>query len=140
MRFKNRKGLLLIENLISVALLATVVVSILGGFIVAKLGAVRAKHRMAAMGLINEYIEKELASGYYFGYYYTFASATPVTRTIDNVTYSITPVPYPATESTEGSAYYKTVGFSVTWTEVLFGQAGSLSCNERAVTYIAKHA
>ena len=140
MRFNNKKGLLLIENLVSVALLATIVVSILGGFIVAKLGAVRAKHRMAAMGLVKEFIEKEIASGYYFGQYYTFASAASTTRTIDNTTYTITPVPYPATESTEGSGYYKTVGFSVTWTEVLFGQAGSLSCSERAVTYIAKHA
>jgi len=137
---KKRRGISLIENLVAVSLLATIVVSALGGFIVAKLGAARAKHKVVAMGLVKEYIEKELSIGYYFGQYYTFTSATSATRVIDNITYTITPAPYPATDSAEGSTHYKTVGFNVTWTEPLFNSAVPLPCSERAITYIARHA
>jgi len=140
MYLKKKSGVTLVENLIAMALLSTIVISSLGGFIVAKLGSVRAKHRMAAMSLVKEHMEKEVSAGYYFGQYYTFASSDPVTRTIDGIDYTITPAPYPATVSAEGSASYKIVGFRVNWTETLYDQIGAVTCSERAVTYIARHA
>lgn len=121
-------------------LISIIVISSLGGFIIAKLGSIRAKHRMVAMSIVKEYMEKEASSGYYYGQYNTFASSSPATTTIDGVTYTITPVPYPATDSLEGSIHYKTVGFRVTWTETLYNQIGSVSCSEQSVTHIAKHA
>lgn len=140
MSLKNKKGVTLVENLIAISLLSIIVVSSLGGFIVAKLGSVRAKHRMAAMSLVKEYMEKEISAGYYFGQYQTFESSDPATRTIDGIDYTITPLPYPATDATEGSVNYKMVGFRVTWTEALYDQVGSVACSEQSATYIARHA
>jgi len=140
MYLKKKNGVTLIENMIAIALLSIIVISSLGGFIIAKLGSARAKHRMAAMSLVKEHMEKEISAGYYFGQYYTFASASPVTRTIDGIVYTVTPTPYPAGDSAEGSTNYKTVGFSVTWTETLYGEIGSSTCSEQSATYIARHA
>lgn len=140
MNLNEKKGVTLVENLVAIVLLSTIVMSSLGGLIIAKIGSERAKHRMAAMSLVKEYMEKEISVGYYFGQYHTFASSTPATRTIDGIVYTITPTPYPATDSTEGSINYKTIGFRVTWTETLYNEIGSLSCDEKAVTYIARHA
>jgi type II secretory pathway pseudopilin PulG len=138
MRIKNKAGVTLIENLVSIVLLSIVVIATIGGFVIAKTGATRAQHRTVAMGLIREYMNKEISSGYYYGQYYTFSSGTAVTSTIDGITYSTTPEPYPATDNSEGSMHYKTVGFCVRWDEPLYGGTGSVQCSERAATYIAK--
>lgn len=138
MNFKNKKGLTLAESLVAIFLLSTLLVSILGAFFISKSSTLRAKHRATAMNIVREYLEKEISSGYYFGIYQTFAAEDPVVRTIDGVDYSIAPYPYPPTIYTEGSSNFKLLGFRVTWSENLFNQAGGVSCNERAIVYIAQ--
>ncbi len=136
---KKKMGITLIENLVTIVLLSVLVMTTIGGFIVAKTGAIRAKHRTIAMGLVKEYMEKEVSSGYYFGQYSTFTSGTAVTTAIDGITYSVTPDPYPAGSGTEGGIFYKIIGFRVMWGEPIYGNIGSVSCSERAGTYVAKH-
>lgn len=135
----RKKGITLTENLVTIGLLGVLVMTAIGGFVIAKSGAIRARHRVIAMGIIREYLEKEISNGYYFGQYYTFASADAVTTTIDGITYSVTPQPYPPTDSTEGGRHYKTIGFQAQWNEPLYGASGTISCSERAVTYVAQH-
>src|SRR3989338_11167536 len=108
--FSHKKGLTLIESLISIVLLSTLLVSILGAFYISKLSSARAKHRLAAMNLIKEYMEQETAVGYDGGnggeadYYATVSSADPVSRVIDGVTYSVRPDPY-YPDNVEGLVY-----------------------------------
>lgn len=134
---KNRRGLTFIENLISLALLTALIVSILGGFYISKLSAMRAKHKVTAMNLIREYMEKEICVGYNNGNYFTFASGTPVTSVIDQVTYSVAPNPIVnpnsgLIDSSEGTNY-KTIGFVV----ICYTPSGTIESTERAVTYVA---
>lgn len=137
---KKKMGITLIENLVTIVLLSVLVMTTIGGFVVAKTGAIRAKHRTIAMGLIKEYMEKEVLSGYYFGQYSTFTSATAVTTAIDGITYSITPDPYPAgVGSGEALDSYKIIGFRVIWDEPIYGNIGSVSCSERTGTYVVRH-
>jgi type II secretory pathway pseudopilin PulG len=137
---KKKTGITLMENMVTIVLLSVLVMTTIGGFIVAKTGAIRAKHRTIAMGLIKEYMEKEVLSGYYSGQYSTFASGTAVTTAIDGITYSIMPDPYPA-GSGPGEALepYKIIGFRVMWDEPIYGNIGSVSCSEQAGTYVARH-
>lgn len=135
----KKRGITIVENLVAIALLTTLVIITIGSFVIAKMGAIRASHRIVAKGLIREYMEKEIANGYYFGQYITFASGTAATTTIEGITYSVTPEPYPATDNTEGGRHYKTIGFRVQWNEPIYGQVGSVSCSERAATYTAQH-
>lgn len=135
---KRKTGITLMENLVTILLLSVLVMTTIGGFIVAKTGAIRAKHRTIAMSLIREYMETEVSNGYYFGQYFTFTSGTVVTTAIDGVTYSITPDPYPAGSGTEGGIPYKIIGFRVMWDEPIYGNIGSVSCSERTGTYVAK--
>ena len=138
MYLNKQRGFTLVENLVSIVLLGIIVIGTIGGFVISKTGAIRAQHRTIAMGMIREYMNKEIANGYYYAQYYTFATSSAVTSTVGGITYSITPEPYPATENIEGSIYYKTIGFCVRWNEPLYGGTGSSPCSERAATYIAK--
>ncbi len=144
MRIENRNGLTLVESLIAIFLLTTLLVSILGAFFISKLSASHAKHRLAAMNILREYIEQEIEAGYDGGndaeadYYITVTSADPVTRVVDGKAFSIKPDPY-YPDNVEGLVYgtvpYKIVGFVVTWAEDVTGQV----CSERAVTYVTYH-
>ncbi len=136
---KRKTGITLMENMVTIILLSVLVMTTIGGFIVAKTGAIRAKHRTIAMSIVKEYMETEVLNGYYFGQYFTFTSNAAVTTTIDGVTYSITPDPYPANGGTEGGIPYKIIGFRVMWDEPIYGNIGSVSCSERTGTYVAKH-
>ena len=65
MRFiKVRNGVTLIESLISIILLSAFLVSILGAYFISRLGTEHAKHRLAAMSVIREFIDYELRFGY----------------------------------------------------------------------------
>lgn len=142
MNLKIRKGMTFTEALVSVILLSTVLGSILGVFFIARASTVRASHRMIAMNLVREWMEKEIANGYGSGGYDVFNSATDGTRVIDGVTYTISAYPNPSVISFEGGAGgvpYKTIGFQVSWNEVIYSQAGSVACNERAVTNVSWH-
>lgn len=139
-----KKGISLIENLVTIVLVSIIVIATIGGFVVARVGAIRSNHRTIAISILRNYMEQEISNGYFFGQYATFASATPVQITGDgavvyDVTYTVTPEPYPPTDNTEGSRHFKTVGFRVQWNEPLWGGAGSVTCSERAATYIAQH-
>jgi hypothetical protein len=141
----KKRGITIIENLVTIVLLTIIVLATIGGFVIAKMGTARANHKTVAMDLIREYMEKEIANKYgYFGEYYTLTAAGTV-RNIDGVAYTILPDPYVAGDPllgvvcAEGVRDYKIVGFRVQWDEPVFGGAGSIQCNQRAVTYIAKH-
>ena len=157
MHLKSKKGLSLIEALISIALISTLLAGILGAFIISRLGVDRAKHRMMAMNTIRQYMEQEIKAGYLGGYvsgsyYATVSSSSPVTFTIDDMgtvstaddlTGTITPDPYPGTIYTIGTspktARYKKIGFVVEWHEKLFGGANLPTSRERAAAYVAEH-
>ena len=65
MRFsKRRKGVTLIESLISIVILSALLVSMLGAFFISRLGTEHAKHRLAAMNILREFVEYELRFGY----------------------------------------------------------------------------
>lgn len=159
MRSYDKKGMSLIEALISICLISALSVSILGAFIISRLGVDRAKHRMMAMNTIRQYMEQEIRAGYLGGfgakpgggddtdYYLTVDSNTPIVFTIDDtgtspLTGTIKADPYPATTYEEGtspnSCRYKKVGFVVEWNEKLFGSSIPTS-RERAAAYVADH-
>ncbi len=139
MGLKNRKGLTLIEALITIVLLSTLVVGTLGAFYISQLSIVRARHRMVATGLLREYMEKEKGAGYISGAY---ALTADTTQTVDGIVYTITRNPNPPTLNAEGTganaAYYNTISLIITWTETQYGPGGNLNCSERAATYIAQ--
>lgn len=136
MRTNNCRGLTLVESLVSIALISILLVGILGAFFISKVGVVHARHRMTAMNLVREYMEKEISLGYYFGVY-NQSAATSVT--IDGIVYTITPDPATPVISLEGGVSYKLIGFNVTWTEPRYGGGSDIACSERAVTHVAQH-
>lgn len=140
----KRRGITITENLVTIVLLAIIVIAMIGGFVMAKMGATRANHRTVAMSLIREHMEKEIANRYNFGQYYTLAEAG-TTRNIDGIAYTVMPEPCVAgsnpllgIDATENGRHYKIIGFRVQWNEPIYGGVGSIQCNERAVTYIAQ--
>jgi len=135
MNLTNSRGLTLIESLVSIALVSVLILGVMGAFYVSKISTVRADHRMTALGLVREYLEKEIAVGYNFG---TYSQSSSVTRTVDGISYTISPSPWPTVVGSEGGVSYRTVGFRVTWSELQHG-SGPLACSERVVTYIAQH-
>lgn len=164
MIFTNKKGLSLVEALISIALVSVLLAGILGAFIISRLGVDRAKHRMMAMNTIRQYMEQEIKAGFLGGfgakpgggvdtdYYLTVDSSTPATFTIDDMgtastaddlTGTIAPDPYPATTYEQGipptSCRYKKIGFVVQWDEKLFGGPSLPTSRERAAAYVADH-
>lgn len=140
-KMRKNKGMTLTENLVAVVLLAVIVISTIGGFVIAKMGAIRAKHRTLAAGFLREYMEKEIASGYNGGQYMNdvFNAGTAVAKVdpTDNMSYSVEP--YAIVIMNEGVRSYKRIGFRVRWNEPIYGGAGSISCSESAVTNIADH-
>ncbi len=136
----DRKGLTLVEALVSISLLSAIVISILGAFFISRTSTERARHRMTAMNIVREYIEKEVSAGYGSGSYNSFGSDTPVTTVVGGITYSIGPEPYPAGIAAEGGVNYKSIGFVVSWTEAQYGGVGNgVNCSERAITYVSQH-
>lgn len=144
--------------MISILLVSTLLVGLLGTFFISKVTTSRARHRMAAMNILKEYIEREVAADYDGGsdgesdYYVTVISAAPVAVTIDdrstpddsdNLVGAIVADPYypDNTENEDGSPIsydgvpYKIIGFIVTWNEDLTNQA----CSESAHTYLSYH-
>lgn len=141
----TKKGLTLIESAISIALVAILLVGILGAFYISKTSSVRAKHRMVAMNIVREYLEKETSMGYYGGTYGTITAQTTVTiddrgtsaDTADDLLGIVEPYPNTVGNITEGTyGLCKIIGFRVSWNEPLYGAGGSVACNERAVTFI----
>lgn len=140
-------GLTLVENLISILLISTLLIGIMGAFFISRLCVSRAGHRMAAMGLVKEWMEKELAirgGGYGSGGYEAFNPDTDSTRIIDGVTYTIARYPEvpPTLYEPSGDLTgipYTTLGFMVSWQENLYPAGGSITCSERAVTHVARH-
>jgi len=149
MNGNGRKGLTLVESVVSIFLLTMLLIGLLSAFYVAKSSTLHAKHRMTAMNILKQYMEQELNAGYDGGsedegdYYATVTSANPVNVTIDNLIGTIAPDPYypDNIENADGSTInyagipYKIVGFVVTWTEDRTQQV----CTERAVCYVSYH-
>jgi type II secretory pathway pseudopilin PulG len=157
MWLSNKKGMSLVEALMSIVLISVLLIAILGAFIISRLGVDRAKHRMMAMNTIRQYMEQEIKAGYLGGYvsgsyYATVSSSDPITFTVDDLgtvstaddlTGTIRPDPYPATTYTIGTApktaRYKKLGFVVEWDEKLFGGPGLPTSRERTAAYVAEH-
>lgn len=167
MMLETRKGLTLVECLVSVLLLSTFLVGLLGVFFISRLSVARANHRLAAMNIVREYMEREIAAGYggddANDYYVTVASADPVPVVIDDrgtadpsddLMGTIRPDPYfpnniysdPPTCSllleygvSPSESEYKIVGFVVEWNEDSAGLAIGGACSERAVSYVSLH-
>jgi len=160
MHLKNKKGLTLIETLVSIGLLSVLVFSIMGAFYVSMGSTGRAKHRLTAMNVVRGFMEQEMRLGYDGGelddYYATVTSGTAVPVTIDDrgtvntsddLMGALTCDPlYPnnimnsvgALFNFDGTRY-KIIGFVVTWTDNSFGVGQSAVCSERAVTYVCEH-
>lgn len=136
MRIKNERGLTLVESLVSIALISVLLVGVLGAFYVSKTSTMHARHRITAMNLAREYMEKEISLGYYFGIYF---QAAAIVRNVDGVAYTITPDPSVPVIASEGGVSYKLIGFRVTWEEARYGGAGNLQCSERVTTHVAQH-
>ncbi len=163
MDLKGKKALTLVESLISIILLGAFISSFLGAFFVSRLSTSRAQHRIIAMDMIKEYLEKETGAKYLGGhtgetdydYYVTVDSPDPLTITptasitVDNKVYTLTPDPYYPNNAYENydtgqllqyeSRNYKIIGFVVTWNEDVFGQGVGPACSERATVYIFDH-
>ncbi|MFA5256159.1 MAG: type II secretion system protein [Candidatus Omnitrophota bacterium] len=139
MCFGNRKAVTLVESLVSLTLLTALISCVFGSFYISKLSAARATHKVVAMNLARQYMEKEISKGYNSGSYCTFTSSAPViwTDPADGVKYSIAPSPIVAPDlgtvsSTEGTNY-KIIGFVVT----CYAPSGGVESTERVVTCIA---
>lgn len=149
MRSMRRKGLTLIESVVSICILTIMLIGLLSTFYVAKSTASHAKHRMAAMNILQSFVEQEVKAGYDGGsgttgnYFVTVTSASPVAVIMDdNLNGTITPDPYypDNIKNTDGSLLtykgipYKIIGFVVSWTE----KNGQV-CIERACCYVSYH-
>ena len=138
MLLRKRRGLTMIETLISIALLSGVVLSVLGAFYVSTATTIRARHRLTAMNLAREYLDREISKGVVAGNYDLTADTA---QTIDGITYTITRNPFPATDNVEGTGvnavHYYTVGFQVTWNENISGTFGTVACSERVTTHVS---
>lgn len=149
----DSRGLTLVESLISIVLISVLILGVMGAFFISRLGTDRARHRIAAMNVIKEYMEREARAGYLGGYvdgdyYFTVDSGNGINFTIDDrgtATFSddligtIRPNPYPGTASTIGSVRYKKIGFTAEWDEQVFQTGAVIPCVERIVTYVADH-
>lgn len=154
----NNKGLSLIESLISIVLLSALLIGLLGAFYISKIGSSRSNHRLAAVNILKDYLEREIRAKYDGGsedesdFYSTLISVDPVQVTIDDrgtldtaddLFGTIRPDPYfpDNIEYSDGSpiAYcgipYKIIGLIVEWNEDVTGTA----CSELAYTYVAYH-
>ena len=141
--FKDQKGLTLVEGLIGTALVATMLICVLGTFLVSRYSVPHARHRIIAMNLIKERMEEETAAGFNGGSYATPpfnaaanpASPDPITITLDNILYTMTPETSSVTTIGAGATAisYKQIGFTVSWSE------NSVQYTERAATYVSNH-
>lgn len=158
MVLKNRKGLTLVESLVSVVLLSALLIGTIGAFFISKISTIRAYHRTSAMNILKEYLEQEVKAGFLGGYaegdyYVTVSSAGPISvviddrntvSTSDDLTGTIRPVPYPGSVTVIGTSpmthSYKSVGFIIEWneTEGMFGGGSVVPCSERVLTYVAE--
>jgi len=140
MYLKDKRGLTLIEALMATAILATLLITVIGTFLISRYSAYQARHRFTAMSLARDYLEKEIALGYNFGQYdtNTFPSNAAVVTAVDGINYSATPTPYPPTITTRGTRQFKTIGFVVSWPERTPGMT-IVTCSERVGTNIANH-
>lgn len=152
MNLKNKTGLTLVEALVSMCLIGTLLVGILGAFFISRLGTDRARHRVVAMNQVKEYMEQEIRAGYLGGrvdgdFYVTFASSATKPITIDDrgtvseaddLKGTIRPSPYPGTTLTYGSVRYKVIGFIAQWNEQVFQSGATRTVTERAATYVAE--
>lgn len=160
MRLRNRRALTLVESLVSILLLGAFLCSFLGAFFVSRLSTDRARHRVTAMNILKQYMEREIAAGFSGGedgdgdHYVTVTSANPLSEipsvpiTVDSKVYTLKPDPYfpdniedPSTHTplTYQSTPYKIVGFIVTWTEDVLGSGIGPNCSERSVVYLFDH-
>lgn len=159
MYLTGKKGVSLVEGLISIFLLSALIVGVLGAFFVSNLSTSIAKHRITAMSVLKDYLEREIMAGYDGGddgeadYYATVTSATPITVTIDDrgtagdasddLVGTLTPTPYfpdnmqdaGGNPLVQSGVPYKIVGFVINWTEDMTGNA----CSERATSYVVYH-
>ncbi len=154
----NKKGVTLVESLVSIFLLSVLLVGLLGSFFISRLSTLRAEHRFVAMNIAKEYLEQEILRGGQGGEegeddgYVMVTSANPINVTIDDrgtadigddLIGTITPDPYPADMRVVGvgtsQAQYKVVGFIVAWDEDVFGNGPRPRCQERVLTYVSYH-
>jgi type II secretory pathway pseudopilin PulG len=160
MNLKNRRALTLVESMVSIALLGAFLCSFLGAFFVSRLSTERARHRVTAMNILKQYMEREIEAGFPGGedgdgdHYVTVTSVDPesiipsVLITVDNKVYTLRPDPYfrdniedPVTHNalTYENTPYKIVGFVITWTEDILGSGVGPTCSERSVVYLSNH-
>lgn len=147
MNVKNRTGLTLVENLVAILLISTLLIGVMGAFFISRSSVSRARHRMTAMSIVREWMEKELAvrgGGYGSGGYEAFNPDTDSTRVVDGVTYTVARYPEapptlyePAGDPT--GIPYTTLGFKVSWQEKYYLSDGNITCSEKAVTHVARH-
>lgn len=156
----DRRGLTLVESLVSILLLGAFLSGFLGAFFISRLSTARAQHKIIAMNIIKDYMEREMSAGFPGGedgdgdHYVTLDSPDPLTVTpsvavtIDGRTYTLRPDPYypdnvedPVTHLplTYQNTNYKITGFTVSWNEDLLGGAVGPACTERAAAYIFDH-
>jgi prepilin-type N-terminal cleavage/methylation domain-containing protein len=144
---RYKRGLTLIESLVSILLVSILLISLLGAFLISRISTVRAKNRIAAMNIIKDYMEKEMKGGYhdFIGAndgYNSVSSGNPFTVTVDNVAFTVTPSPYnPDTWDTLDYAgiSYKVVGFTASWQESSYGRGAAQTCSERLAGYVSYH-
>ena len=160
MHLRSKRALTLVESLVSMLLLGAFLCSFLGAFFVSRLSTDRARHRITAMNILKQYMEREVEAGFSGGedgdgdHYVTVTSADPsnvipsVPITVDNKVYTLTPDPYfpnniedPAahTALTYQSTHYKIAGFVVTWREDVLGGGIGPTCSERSAVYLFDH-
>ena len=160
MRLRSKRALTLVESLVSILLLGVFLCSFLGAFFVSRLSVDRAWHRITAMNILKQYMEREVEAGFPGGEdgdgdrYVTVTSADPlnvipsVPITVNNKIYTLRPDPYfpdniedPISHATltYENTHYKITGFVVTWTEDILGSGIGPTCGERAVVYLFDH-
>jgi type II secretory pathway pseudopilin PulG len=160
MRLTGNRALTLVESLVSIGLMGVFLSSVLGAFFVSRLSTERSQHKIVAMNILKQYMEREISAGFSGGedgdgdHYVTVTSADPLNEipsvpiTVDNKVYTLKPDPYypdnvedPATHTTltYQNTHYKITGFVVTWVEDAPGGGAGSTCSERAAVYLFDH-
>ena len=141
---KRKKGITMMESVVSILIIGIATGGILGAFIVGRYSAERAKHRIAAINAINAKLE-DIMSFTFFTYISVVETNFPAQAIIldqrdpgdadddltGNMTITITDM-----DAGLGINGYKKVLVSVTWTER--GWGGSRVLSESAITYVVQ--
>ena len=133
---KKKKGLTLVEMVISALILGMTLGAMLGTFIIARIGATKAKHRIEVMNLLRGKIE-ELKDTDYDDIVDEGTEPVSIDIGPDGVRDTDDDLVGEQSVSVEDKTGYKEVTVTISWDDLSWG-GGSTAVSEELVTLISR--